>query len=490
MRLPIIIFVTLLLLPYALAQLSCNITTTATCAGVPVLKLSAATDAHASTPVPAAVASHVICCTGVADLAVSYAPLPNKFVIGLATPSDSHASITRGDYANEVYITSNTYNVTCGEELLPAECGAYQTCLYEVPGGGADDHVFGCSSPGLASRRQVCCSATLLAGPTCNDSDGGTDYYTQGTATDGTGSSTDSCLAATNTLTEYRCNASNARESVHYACPDGCAIDASGACQPAPEAPGFECTVTNIFWTDWYEHGLAQAVVNYPLSAIIVGSGCSGTTADFTIYDNLGNVVEADPEGDNGNYINDGNIWYAIVNWTPTNPGQYYFNVNSIAGANSSLSQNSPILNVVGSCDITPSEGELCPEDWPGGPNDLTDSDCDGVRDCFDQWLGNYGGQIDSTTGVPIGLVGCQGVAWDCSETTFSECVSDPESPGNYIQTREGDCTRIASYTQYCPPPLDTRGCVIEEDFPVFGLMNILAVSILLIGFYARRFIK
>ena len=165
MKLPIMLLFLLLLSSSALAQLSCTIQMGGICAGATVLKLTSQDDAHAYLPNNPTTTQAWICCIGVPDLTVRNTYIQNQFVIGLDTPADSHVSIVRGDYGSEVYLDSATYDVTCGEELLPAECAAYQTCLYEVHGGSADDHVFSCGGSASASKRQVCCSAGLFAGP-------------------------------------------------------------------------------------------------------------------------------------------------------------------------------------------------------------------------------------------------------------------------------------------------------------------------------------
>lgn len=477
-KLILILFIAILLLPSALAQLSCSIVAPAACTGRIILKLTAANDAHAFLPTDATNTPNVLCCTGVADLVESYVPIPNKFVIGLETPADSHVSIVE-EYVNEIYITSLTYNVTCGEKLLPAECANYQTCLYEVPSGGADDHVFSCGGSASANKRQVCCSAIPLEEPTCSDTDNGQTYGTQGVTTNNSGSDTDTCNG--NTLTETYCIGVNRANETHDCLQGETCIN--GACVQTEN--NFPCQFNSIFWADNTNIGLTTAAINLPVYAVITGTGCNGVTADFTILDSNNQQVNIDPLS--AGYVEDNGIWYAFTQWTPLAAGNYKFQAIPRIGEDSDQMRESNPLAVTGPCSATEPEGP-CPGEWAGEPDDNTDSDCDGIRDCFDYCIGNFGGQIDPNSGCSSGVPSCETEAWDCSGTIFGECGPDPADSNNYLQTREGNCERdLIAYPDYCPPPISERGCVIEEDFPIFGWVNLLAVSLMLIGFYAFK---
>ena len=478
MRALIYLLILLILFPSSFAALSCTIQA-GPCAGVVVLKLTGATDAHAY-PATSPLGSHRLCCTGIADLSVD--TVGGTFFVGLSgsPPGDSHIATNPASYASNYVLKSPTNTINCGYRLSPLNCAAYDTCLYGVDSAGTDDlHVMDCTTP-----FRTCCSATPAAVPSCTDTDGGSNYNLQGTTVDAFGPLIDTCVSP-DLLTEHVCNASNASVIESHICPDGCALSGAGECEAAAPS-GFPCLVDEFFWTDGYEHGLTEAVLNYPVYAIITGTNCSETTADFTIYDEAKNIIEANPLGDNLNYLDDAGTRYALVNWTPSATGNYYFKVNSINGLNSEETADSALLEVKGACLVADDAEPVgpCPEEWAPNPENL-DADCDGVRDCLDQWVGNYEGEIDPNTGVPVGHAGCGAEAWDCSDTTFSDCEPEPGNAGNYIQTRQGSCVKNPEYVGYCPEPLDEQGCVIEEDFPLFGWLNFVMVSLLLVGFYS-----
>ena len=70
--------------------------------------------------------------------------------------------------------------------------------------------------------------ACMVSPTTCTDSDGGLDYYIQGTTTDSSTSKTDNCFNdGTNRLAEYYCTETNIAEQINYICPNGCQ---DGAC--------------------------------------------------------------------------------------------------------------------------------------------------------------------------------------------------------------------------------------------------------------------
>lgn len=481
MRLSLFIIL-LISLPQAFALMNCqiqNLETNPCTTGTVVLWLTDSIDSHVhiAEPSPAEI-NYGVCCSGVADLVVGGS---GTFFVGASSTTDGHVATNPSIYANNRYLSSATNDITCA---IAADCaaGGYDTCLYAVPNGADQDtHVMDCAS----TTNRMCCRATVIAGPSCSDTDNGNNYYVQGTTVDSDDPPrTDTCVAGA--LTEYFCE-NNQTQFETFSCPNGCDAGGSGACQ-AEEAGEFPCTITDIFWTDGYEHNLQEAVLSLPVYAIITGTNCTETTADFEIYDRAGNLAESNPEGDNALYLEEDGSWSAQVTWIPNAGGEYYFTVNSANGENTLLSSNEPnYLTVTGAC-LVEEDDPPCPQEWLEIPeNPYLDADCDGVRDCFDGWVGNYGGEIDPVTGIPIGLVGCEADAWDCSGTSFGGCEPDSDNPSNAIQRRQGSCVKKPEYTEYCPPPSDERGCVIEEDFPLFGWFNFLIVSLLLIGFYSFK---
>jgi len=75
---------------------------------------------------------------------------------------------------------------------------------------------------------------------------------------------------------------------------------------------------------------------------------------------------------------------------------------------------------------------------------------------------------------------------WDCSQATWSSCdestntVSRDTSQCSFTGEEGSDCAKFYQ-------PESVKGCLIEAEFPVFSLMNILLTLMLISGFYYVR---
>lgn len=114
---------------------------------------------------------------------------------------------------------------------------------------------------------------------TCTDSDGEADYYTRGTATDSSGTSSDVCSSDGKTLTEYFCS-NNFKTSVDYNCPNGCN---DGAClNPSTNynLNNPSCTDTDN-GIDWTVKGKISGVDNFGNNYKLYDS-CEITSEDLS----------------------------------------------------------------------------------------------------------------------------------------------------------------------------------------------------------------
>jgi hypothetical protein len=88
----------------------------------------------------------------------------------------------------------------------------------------------------------TCTSALSLSyyGRYCSETDGGLDYYQQGTTTDSAGTYTDECLNVTS-LKEWRCDQGTARSTV-YRCTDFCSEGRCGGFSLNADHGVYQCT--------------------------------------------------------------------------------------------------------------------------------------------------------------------------------------------------------------------------------------------------------
>jgi hypothetical protein len=122
-----LLFGSLVLGTPAFSALSCSVTTAAGCTGTVVLRMSAATNAHAELPNQgtAAYASNVICCTASSTLSTSCSGSP-AVVLDLASSSNSHVEqSTQTNYSTSTCLSSATTTITVGYQS--SNCTGYDT---------------------------------------------------------------------------------------------------------------------------------------------------------------------------------------------------------------------------------------------------------------------------------------------------------------------------------------------------------------------------
>ncbi|MDP4012046.1 MAG: hypothetical protein Q8R00_00350 [Candidatus Nanoarchaeia archaeon] len=114
----------------------------------------------------------------------------------------------------------------------------------------------------------------------------------------------------------------------------------------------------------------------------------------------------------------------------------------------------------------------------------LTNPDCSGSDLCP--------GTPQTTDLADIDSDGCSSdqksclQQWDCSQTSWSDC----DTSTNTI-TRIGTCVFTGETGSFCADsqyePENTKSCILEEEFPVFSLMNVIVTLMLISGFYILR---
>lgn len=258
---------------------------------------------------------------------------------------------------------------------------------------------------------------------------------------------------------------------------------------PLPEAmppdEGYPCRVNEISWTDGYENNLAESGVGLTVFGLVTAENCEQehftlrvvNVADSTVED-LGDFnFELDPDTE---------FWFNWGSWTPQTEGEYYLSATIIrdgVDAYSYEADNSDRpLTITNSCTPEALPNDVYCELDPVTGNSLPsgqDLDCDGVDDCIDQWIYAYGGDVDPDTGIPVNL-DCVS-DWDCTQAEWGPCTNNN---GRLTRTRDiTQCTLPEGIA--CPTtPSDEKNCILEEQFPVFSLLNILTVSFMLVGYY------
>lgn len=267
-------------------------------------------------------------------------------------------------------------------------------------------------------------------------------------------------------------------------------IQAQGDWQPLPEAAQPTCNVDSIFWSDGFNHDLGEAGIGLPVYGIVSGQDCDGTLVDLQIINSAdGSEVAVDQQ--EFAYDDSTFSWYVTSQWIPETEGYYYIHatVHEAAPSVDSYDVDSGQLHVVSNC--VPNQlplGIPCGNDPVTGEPLLSgnDFDCDGVDDCADQWVYNYGGDVDPSTGVPVGIGGCL-AEWDCTNAPWGSCERNAE--GRLTRTRDIQSCFLPEGMS-CPiAPSEEKACLQQEDFPVFGWLNVLVVSMLVIGYYfLKRF--
>lgn len=346
--------------------------------------------------------------------------------------------------------------------------------------------------------------------PPCEDTDGKS-YTTFGVVTQGNDIiMRDFCIG--DRLTEAYCDAGSAWTS-NWNCRFGCS---NGACLPKPpavnepdepdnNAEGDEpvmqvlpeemphCEATSLFWTDGFSNNLMEAGIGLPVYAYITGDGCDGASVTLSVLDSDDDSVVGELGTFDFAYDDFSSSWYAYSQWIPGAAGNYYILAivnEAVPGLTYTLDNFDNPLQVLGDCEPEILDGESCGTDPVTGQALIAgnDYDCDGVDDCLDQWVYNYGGDVDPDTGIPadadshlVGISGCLD-DWDCTNAEWGACLKNAE--GRLTRSRDISLCTLPPGNN-CPyRPTQERVCLQEEKFPVFGWMNLLLVSLLLAGYY------
>ncbi len=146
-----------------------------------------------------------------------------------------------------------------------------------------------------------------------------------------------------------------------------------------------------------------------------------------------------------------------------------------------------------GACDYTAAYVDANGYSCGGDVCDI-DDDNDGVCDTGETGAECVGSDLcpgTDPTAVEIDENGCTEdqkdclVQWDCSQAPWSEC--DPNT--NTISRDTSLCVFTGPQGSICQTnavyqPEAVKGCLVEEEFPVFSLMNVIITLILIAGFY------
>ena len=466
----------------ATAQLSCEIVSKdkypgdCDSNGILLLKLSDFTNgqgAHVDVDLTSSFPYH-LCCYGLPGLATTTTATDNQYFVSLLGPTDNaHASASADALTTDTdyYLTAPT-SFSCAYAL--ETCNGFDTCLFSIAA-DQDTHLSNCSSPPDAYSKRYCCS-----------------------------------------LGEQ------------------------------------SCTVTGIGWgmVEGEDVNIVdKAGMNQLVLMIITATGCDNYLMDFTITKTKGSgaiAVQNDtidnilfgkvPEIFGGEDIPGYGlaVWYTTDGNGPGGDGNYTFKVTLHKDTASVESPESDELNVDSNCIaedpfsyvvdecyasvIEAMKEYCCPSGATGDPPTCVDpcdgttrcidQDCDGVDDCIDQVL-QTASIVDQCTGVASGEAGCS-ANMDCTNLEWSDCYkcedgmpcADYGFQSEWVQERcqgltenECKCNWIGS-SEGCSDNLlnqwDKRfkGCVKEEEFPIFDNFNFIAVLILLTGYYAIILIR
>ncbi len=263
------------------------------------------------------------------------------------------------------------------------------------------------------------------------------------------------------------------------------------------------CSIDEFYWGVMDESGLHALAEPEPLGPVGLGmdvfliaetSGCTGSTADFTIYTEGGDVFKSGSEIQDiplGSYkiradtgeITDGEgnpIPNAVIaGWVAGNgdeepsAGNYKFKLTltSAAPAYTVESGYSSVVEVSASCGMSLADleayfvctapdtppgccGETMPPECssesaecPGGF--CRDRDCDGVPDCIpDTYIGTVAdpSMVDRCSGAEAGTTGCV-PSMDCTDLAWSECK--PCEAGQLCET-DGGFSAGDQYMERC----------------------------------------
>lgn len=396
-----------------------------------------------------------LCCYGVPGLAANTSSEGNPFLIALSEPTnDAHVSIVNGTAFTDYYISSPT-SVYCG--YSSADCAGFDTCLLSTQDDTPEDaHVSDCDT---GYTKKLCCSAG---------------------------------------------------ESV--------------------------CTVTGVAWgiVEGDQVNPVETIGMRQLALMIVqAENCDDHLVDFTVKKSgatFNQSIDDIPFGAIPDYFGGGELpGYALALWWSTDgvlEGDYNEDFTFTAslknpGSGTVQSPESAALTVNGGCvalnpydyvdecDFTEESldaagCELSKTDCDGN-HGCVDADCDLVDDCLDSYIFTSS-ESDMCTGTTIGSSGCI-PSMDCTNLVWSDCYEceagedcDTEAGfrNEYVQQRcegldpaECSCKWVDGIQpEGCSPTLLNqsenrfKGCIMEEEFPVFDNWNFFAVILLLLGYY------
>jgi hypothetical protein len=475
---------TIVLLSFsAYAAISCEITDAAACAGTKVLTLSDLGDggSHASTK-DYPFYTKAVCCSGVAGLESTKADNGANYKLEMISITEGHGAKTKLSGYTQINLTSPT-ELTCQYMDTPTVCPGFETCLFSISG-DSDAHVSTCdAAQGYVYPNKYCCRTGEA---TCTI----TGLY-WGVLNEETG--------GLDELTSYDPGL----------CSDGSCV--------GPVGNGMDVFL------------------------IAETSGCEGTQADFTIYNDIDDT-EAIPvikNVDMGTFNGEPLPGYENVVITLFNADShssegeyqwdYYFKIVLHKTGLSLPSEKSKVMKAYDGCmaedprpicpSLTADEIAACAAQCGGGPSVCPDTDCDSVANCIDKYEGTVADPdlVDKCSGITAGTSGCI-ASMDCTNLFWSECKNCEAGQecdtvgefdaGTMFMERQKDpitetynCDWLPPYTLLEPPAGCTNAvldqsenrfkeCIEEQEFPVFDGFNVVAVLLILSMYYAVIIIR
>ncbi|MBU4456219.1 MAG: hypothetical protein KKA65_01845 [Nanoarchaeota archaeon] len=400
-----------------------------------------------------------LCCYGIPGIASTTTSTNNKYLISLSSPtSDAHVAIQEGTSFIDYYLSSPTA-VTCAYSL--ADCAGFDTCLLSTQDDTPiDAHVSDCNT---GYTKKLCCTA-------------GADV----------------------------------------------------------------CAVTGVYWgiVEGDQVNLVDTIGMRQMALMIVqAENCENHLVDYTIKKSgatFNSTIKDVPFGVVPDYFGGGDLpGFAIGLWwstdgLPVGPYDEPFTFTAVLrnpGFGTVQSPESDILTVnsqcialnpydyVGECDFTEAslDATLGPPACINSKTDCDgiigciDEDCDQIDDCLDEYIFTSS-ESDICTGAPIGTAGCV-PSMDCTGLLWSDCYECKS--GEFCDTLGGfknefvmercqgldqvscKCEWIGAKPESCSDSLLNqwnnrfKGCIMEEEFPIFDNWNFLIVVLLLISYYA-----
>lgn len=453
------------------AVMDCEIVSGNCGEGVAVLKISDIGEGggHAGT-VEASSFTYTVCCSGI-PLKATTTKASNKFMISLSDAADGHASSIETSFGTDVYLESSA-EVSCNYAL--ENCLGVGDCLLSISD-TTDAHVAGCD----IFEKKLCCKE---GAETCS-------------------------------ITEMWWG-----------------IVEEGLINPV-ETVGMRMPVVMVVVTDNCEGWLADFVIKKDGADFntSIKDKLVGTLPDYygggpweelpyvaaeiwMTTDHAG--LPADMDGD---YVFTGTLHKDAESINLPNSGSLTVDSKCVAVDPFTYGVDQCFPSVIQAIDdLCCYEGSLdnpqprnrCEAGDPAyipcdGVHRCINSDCDtaegypsgvGVDDCIDQVI-MTASIVDMCTGTTKGTAGCvanidcSNLEWEeCFDCTEGDCV-DAGLKGELVTHRAGTCTWVDGVRpEGCSLGLLDRDeykvCMEEQEFPVFDSWNIIAVLILLTGYY------